>query len=535
MRFPSPVPAARASSSLSRASGPAPSGPALATEIISLTVILVLAAYLRFDALGARSLWLDEFSTWHVSRMPLGDSLIWRPELTIPPLYQLLLRVLSADPRPQEWVLRLPAAVAGLGAVAASWWLGRTVAGASAGCALAALMACNPLQIQYSREARPYSLLVLGCVLSTAAWYRLLSGRGDLLTRESRGPAPGAHTGRFVAYVAAAVLACYSHYVAVFTIAAHAAWWLTRSLRARERGSLAAPLAALALVAALSAPLALRTWMAGRAAVRQLGWIEPASLSAVWRMLEQIGFGGVWAVLLLLVAGCWGLARMGLLPRGLAQRLGGGRLDTEHDGRADACPLLLWWLAAAWLGLVVVSWLITPLTVPRYALPAAVPVLLLPIVVANRLRWWLGAALTVFVATASSPGWLAGSARITPGMRELVAFLEEHADPRHEAVALVIYDDPNEAELERLALRYYPLEKVPVHELHLNVPPGGPGDAILRDPRAIYLVLFLGDPQPRLEAAGRRIEPVTVEGETYPLLLFTPYRLMRVAPVRVGR
>jgi hypothetical protein len=160
------------------------SAPAIAAEVIALAAILVLAAYLRFDALGARSLWLDEFSTWHVSRLPLGQSLTWGPELTIPPLYQLLLRLLSPDPHPDEWVLRFPAAVAGLGAVAAAWWLGRTVAGAAAGCALAALMACNPLQIEYSREARPYSLLVLGCVLSTAAWYRLVSGCARRPTRE---------------------------------------------------------------------------------------------------------------------------------------------------------------------------------------------------------------------------------------------------------------------------------------------------------------------------------------------------------------
>jgi hypothetical protein len=510
---------------------PARSGFAPAGEAIALAAILTLAAYLRFDSLADRSLWLDEFSTWHVSRLPLGQSLIWGPELTIPPLYQFLLRLLTADPRPPEWVLRLPAAVAGLAAVAAAWWLGRTLAGAAAGCALAALIACHPLQIEYSREARPYSLLVLGCTLSTAVWYRLIS-----TLEKTAKPAPcashavsGRCTGSSFAYVAAATLAYYSHYVALFTIAAHVSWWATRLLRPGGRSLRTVPLAALAGVALLCAPLVLRTWLAGRPALRQLSWIEPAGASAAWRMLEQIGFGGVWIVALTLAAGSWGLARLGWLRGDLGQRLSQGDAD-----RPDCCPLLLGWLGGSWLGLLVVSWLVTPLTVTRYFLPAAVPALLLPITVAGRLRPAGGVALAVFVATASWPAWWASSVRITPGMRELVAFLEANVDPRHEAVALAIYDDPNEAELERLALRYYPLEKVPVHELHLKAAPGGVGDAILRDPRAIYLVLFLGDPQPRLEAAGRHLEPIMVGGESYPLLLFTQYRLVRVAPVRLA-
>lgn len=531
MKHPRPdTPAPAPSAALPEGSDPARPGFALAAEVITLAAILTLAAYLRFEALGARSLWLDEFSTWHVSRLPLGQSLTWGPELTIPPLYQFLLRLLSADPQPLEWLLRFPAAVAGLAAVAAAWWLGRTLAGAPAGCALAALMACHPLQIEYSREARPYSLLVLGCVLSTAVWYRLVSAWGKSPGPGSYGSPAGSErrTGLLIAYVATAVLACYSHYVAVFTIAAHAAWWAAGLFRPRDRNQMIAPLSALACVALLCAPLALRTWLAGHSALRQLGWIEPASASAAMRMLEQIGFGYVWIVAVVLAVGSWGLARLGWLPRSIGQPLSEARAACP-----DCCPLLLWWLGGAWLGVLVVSWLITPLTVTRYVLPAAVPALLLPIVVASRLRAWGGTALAVFVLTASWPVWWAGSAQITPGMRELVAFLDANVDPRHEAVALAIYDHPNEAELERLALRYYPLRKVPVHELHLNAAPGGPGDAILRDPRPIYLVLFLGDPQPRVEAAGRHLEPIVVEGKSYPLLLFTQYRLVRVAPLRV--
>ncbi len=47
----------------------------LALAAMVLIVLMVLGGYLRFVGLGTRSLWLDEFSTWHVSRIDLRKSL----------------------------------------------------------------------------------------------------------------------------------------------------------------------------------------------------------------------------------------------------------------------------------------------------------------------------------------------------------------------------------------------------------------------------------------------------------------------------
>ncbi|NUQ49050.1 MAG: hypothetical protein HUU27_03915 [Phycisphaerae bacterium] len=84
-------------------------------EVFCLYALTFCAAAARLPALGERSLWLDEFSTWHVARLPLWQSLTWEAELT-PPLYQLCVRAVltlanAADDPAPEWLLRLPAAL----------------------------------------------------------------------------------------------------------------------------------------------------------------------------------------------------------------------------------------------------------------------------------------------------------------------------------------------------------------------------------------------------------------------------------------
>lgn len=171
---------------------------ALRRVYLTLLVLLVLGgAYIRIEGLGDRSLWRDELCTWHVSRMPLLESLAWGPELTKPPLYQFALRVLTRDPHPSEAMLRFPAASCGILAILAGWWLGRLAGGRRVGIVVAAACAFSGLQIYYSQEGRPYSMLLLGCALSTGLWYRLVTdGRCRY----------------FITYVVVAALTLHAHY-----------------------------------------------------------------------------------------------------------------------------------------------------------------------------------------------------------------------------------------------------------------------------------------------------------------------------------
>ena len=482
--------------------------------LLLLSLILLLAAYLRFDGLGARSLWLDEFCTWHVSRLDLGDSLRWEPELTIPPLYQFTLRVLSGSPRPPEWLLRLPAAVCGILSVIAAYWLGKVLRNRAVGCALAGLVACSVLQLRFSQEARPYTMLVMGSALSITLWYRLVLHDRWVC---------------FCAYIFATVLTFHAHYLAVLAILAQAVWWLGVSIGRRADRRSFKPLIALLIVGLLCAPVIIRSAYFRSTVSQAIQWIEPPTWGSILAVLGDVTLGWPW--LLLVLAPSVSIWVLGVRGRIASARL--SRVGILFAGREDPCGLLLLWLLCGWLGLAVISWAVQPVMVTRYALPVAVPALLLPLVIGHRIHRYVPLAVTVLFILGTAPTWLKHGREVDPGFRELTAYVEQYLDPPREAIVLTIdeVNYPNWDDMERLALAYYPLEDRPVYELRVTRAGGLPADSILRDPRALYLIVFRAEPFDLIEAAGREVTPIWHEGRSYSRLLFTPYRLMRVAPL----
>lgn len=140
--------------------------------------VLAVAGFVRFDGLGEPSLWLDEIL--HVektreaaARLNAGEPSEWLAALRIDrengPLYygtQLLSQSFFSDPEDTEFAARWIPALAGVVAVAALYfavlWASRS--GALAIAAMA-LLAVAPLHVDYSREGRPYSAVILAVVL----------------------------------------------------------------------------------------------------------------------------------------------------------------------------------------------------------------------------------------------------------------------------------------------------------------------------------------------------------------------------------
>jgi hypothetical protein len=482
-------------------------------EWIALACVLIPGAWVRFAELGDRSLWLDELSTWHVSRMALGPSLRWGPELTIPPAYQLALRLITDEDKPTEQVLRLPAAVCGAAVIVAGWWLGRRFGGRECGLALALLLAANPLQIQWAREARSYSMLVLGTVMSVALWHRLV-----------REPTRRALT----AYVVATSITFHAHYLAVLTVLAQVLWWIPVLWRENRGPSVRFPLIGLTLVGVLCAPMSLHYLRYRSSAFQGLDWIPPADWMSAVGVLGEATFGWAWV---------WCILPAGILiglTRWRAGKSEASRTSGESDAESSAMRLMITWLACAWLGLLVVSWFAHPLIISRYALPAAVPALLIPLMAARRIH-----KLAPFVlALAFAPFGLADAlTRVEPtlgGYREMAAYLNEHVDPRSEAVVLCMEEavDPEWAMMKRLGFDYYPLDPaIELHELLLDPEFADRDQPILRDPRGLYVLAFRADPLPLLRANGRHGAPVEYDGARYPALAFGLYRVLRVAPI----
>jgi hypothetical protein len=141
---------------------------------------LIIGAILRFYALGMRSLWTDEGSTWTASTLPLHDLLerCVRRDAS-PPLYYLLSAAalrLGND----EAHLRLVSAIASLAMVWLTYRLARLALPRSVSTFAAVLTALAPFQVMYAQEARTYTLVAALTVGATVAY-------GTSLLRPTRG------------------------------------------------------------------------------------------------------------------------------------------------------------------------------------------------------------------------------------------------------------------------------------------------------------------------------------------------------------
>ena len=134
---------------------------------------LLVGAFLRFDGLGEPSFWMDEILHQRITNEAAGGAW-WRwiagVEAENGPLYyatQLVTRVGGTG----EAAARSAAALFGLATIAVVFLIARRDPDASVA---AILLAVSPLHVYYSREARPYALLML---LTAAMIAILLRGR----------------------------------------------------------------------------------------------------------------------------------------------------------------------------------------------------------------------------------------------------------------------------------------------------------------------------------------------------------------------
>ncbi len=151
----------------------------------SLSYILVagiaLGFLLRFVALGAHSLWVDELLT--IKNAHIGEPGVFSyitHNLQGPAVS--LLTHFWAGLGTSEAMLRLPFAVAGALTVPALYLLARDLTGSWTALHTTFLMALSPIHIWYSQEVRGYAFVVLFSVLATYALVRWLkAGRGRTL------------------------------------------------------------------------------------------------------------------------------------------------------------------------------------------------------------------------------------------------------------------------------------------------------------------------------------------------------------------
>lgn len=242
-------------------------GRSVRADLPALGGILLAAVVLRTVAIGRESLWTDEALTLVIANWPVGEMAL-QPTDPTPFLYYALHKFLIPAGAGAAGVRAISLA-AGLLAVPAMYMLGRVALGRQAGLLAAALLAVSAPLVDYSQEARAYSLLVLLTLLSATGllWWIRASERPDDARRQ--------RAAALSLFVSATALCFYTHLVAVFWIALTLALLLSFAGRARPARLVDAFLASAAL-AVLALPGLLR--LVRQAAIPDgFHWLSQAS------------------------------------------------------------------------------------------------------------------------------------------------------------------------------------------------------------------------------------------------------------------
>jgi hypothetical protein len=239
---------------------------------LALAGIVALGAALRLYGLDRQSMWNDELGMITDIAWPtMRDVFMLGPEPSLIPGYWMIMYVWTHAFGTSEAAMRLPSALFGIATIPAMFALGRRWYGRCEGLIAAAITAVAWMPLYYSQEARPYALLLLGAVLSTA-WLT------DIVVPLRAGTAPPRRA--LFLYGAATIGTVYSHYFGLAFIGLQAATAMLLLIR-RPRTLL--PLAAVyGVVLVTFVPVLYRAWLV---APKAPNWLERPHLDALWVLL----------------------------------------------------------------------------------------------------------------------------------------------------------------------------------------------------------------------------------------------------------
>jgi uncharacterized membrane protein len=145
-----------------------------------ILLILLLAFALRLYDLDTQSLWFDEIVTVFLARLSWYDGLggLLGQGIQLTPLFHWVIK-LSLFVDDSDWLLRIPAAMVSVLAVAMIFKLGQRYFNNHVGLLAALTFAINPFQVWYGQELRLYALLPLTAMGSMLAFDQLLRTQGQ--------------------------------------------------------------------------------------------------------------------------------------------------------------------------------------------------------------------------------------------------------------------------------------------------------------------------------------------------------------------
>jgi mannosyltransferase len=357
----------------------------------------LLAAALGSLLIGRKALSTDEAFAVFVARQNLGD-VLGEADSRLGQLAHLLVVHPIARVNDAEWAVRAPSVVAAALAAALLYVLGAHLFGRAAGAVAAFALASSAGVVSAAQLARPYTLALLGIVLSTLLF---------VLAWERAAP------GLTVAYAGSALLLPLLHPAAASVLAAHLAAALVDSRRSWV--FVAVPAAGIALAAPLLAVAASQRAEAPDDADFSLG-----------ELAEGIARGAGWNPVLVV------LAALGVIAA--AVRLRDAALwKAVLVGGLALAPLLALLLTA--LALPVFPTRVVVLAAPGLALAAGAAVVTLTeriaLAAVGTVAAIAVAALALTYAVGPDEDWrrAAGAVRLVTKPRETVVVVPERARP----------------------------------------------------------------------------------------------------------
>ncbi|NIM97944.1 MAG: hypothetical protein GTO24_07675 [candidate division Zixibacteria bacterium] len=185
---------------------------------VTLSLIVMLGAALRFYDIGAESYWQDEIYEVYKAQGRLGP-IVDVVQSGAPPVYHILAHLWVTAFGTSELAARSLSTVAGIISIAVMYVVARELFGKRVALISAFLIAISEFQIHYSQEFRFYSLFLLMTSLSFLSYIRALRSK---------------KLGYFFLYVVASGLMYYTHTFGIFVLLAQNLCFLMQRRRYRE-------------------------------------------------------------------------------------------------------------------------------------------------------------------------------------------------------------------------------------------------------------------------------------------------------------
>lgn len=241
-------------------------------EMIPFAAIMILALLLRLLYLGFKSFDGDEIFSASMAQGPLLDFLRYvRHGEGNMILYYAILRFWACLGQ-SEFAVRSLSVVFGVATVPALYLVGARAFGRCVGTLAALLLAINGFHIEYSQDARAYTLLVFLVTLSSLFFIKSVR-----------------HGSRrnWIFYIVTSALAIYAHMFAVFVLAAH---WVFVLLLPRKLAPWRKFIQSTVAIAFLALPMELTVLLENKG---QLAWVPRTTALSVYSLFSGMAGGSI--------------------------------------------------------------------------------------------------------------------------------------------------------------------------------------------------------------------------------------------------